>query len=195
MKAVIKAGAMAAGLVGLLAGSAHAGGMPQLEFANPLLISQVVWGAIIFALFYVAVSRYGLPKVDAILAHRAEVIGGDLAAARASKQTADQAVAELTQARRTAYAQSQAAVNAATQQAKTAAARDAEAARTRLDAQLAQSEAQIDAARGQAMASLRQVAAETAEALIARLTHQAPDRIRLDAAVGQALHARGLDLA
>ncbi len=177
----------------LLAAPAYAGGMPQLEFANPLLLSQVVWGAIIFAVFYLVVSRYGLPQVDAILAHRAEVIGGDLGAARAAKARADQAVAELDEARRTAYAQSQAEVNAAATRAKDAAAREAEAARMRLDAQLRQSEAQIEAARGQAMASLRQVAAETADALVIRLTHRSPDGARLDAAVGGALRARGLN--
>ena len=186
---------IAAALACLLAAPAHAGGMPQLEFGNPLLVAQVVWGAIIFLVFYLGVSQYGLPRVDAILAHRAEVIGADLAAARLSKQSADQAVAELTEARRTAYAQSQAAVNAASQRAKDAAAREAEAARTRLDAQLAESEAQIDAARGQAMASLRHVATETAEVLVARLTHQSVDRGRLDEAVGQALRARGLSAA
>ena len=191
----MKRAAIAAGMVYMFAGSAHASGMPQLEFANPLLLSQVVWGAIIFFAFYLAVSHIGLPKVDAILAHRAEVIGGDLAAAHLSKQRADQAVAELTEARRVAYAQSQAEVNAAAQRAKDAAARESDAARVRLDRQLAESEAQIDTARGQAMASLRQVAAETAEALITRLTHQAPDHGRLDDAVGDALHARGLNAA
>ncbi len=169
--------------------------MPQLEFGNPLLLSQVVWGAIIFLVFYLAVSHIGLPKVDAILTHRAEVIGNDLTAARQSKRNADQAVAELTEARRTAYAQSQAEVNAATLRAKATAAREAEAARMRLDRQLAESEAQIAAARGQAMASLRQVAAETASTLITRLTHQAPEQGRLDDAVGEALRARGLNVA
>ena len=189
MKRVIAAAVMLC----VLAHGARAGGMPQLEFANPLLLAQVVWGAIIFGVFYLAVSHIGLPKVDAILAHRAEVIGGDLAAARTAKREADQAIAELTEARRTAYAQSQADVNAAAARAKVAAAREAESARSRLDRQLAESEAQIDAARSQAMASLRQVAAETAEALVTRLTHQAPDRGRLDHAVGDALAAHGLN--
>ena len=191
MKTLVAAGA----LVCVVASSARAGGMPQLEFGNPLLLSQVVWGAIIFLVFYLAVSHIGLPKVDAILTHRAEVIGNDLTAARQSKRNADQAVAELTEARRTAYAQSQAEVNAATLRAKATAAREAEAARMRLDRQLAESEAQIAAARGQAMASLRQVAAETASTLITRLTHQAPEQGRLDDAVGEALRARGLNVA
>ena len=39
--------------------------MPQLDFANPLTTSQVVWGAIIFVVLYVLLSRIGLPKVGA----------------------------------------------------------------------------------------------------------------------------------
>ena len=88
-----------------VAGSAHASGMPQLAFGNPLLTAQVVWGAIIFALFYIGVSRYGLPQVDAILEHRAGVIGTDLEQARQAKLRADQAVAELNAARSRAYAE------------------------------------------------------------------------------------------
>jgi F-type H+-transporting ATPase subunit b len=178
-----------AGLVGV-AGSAHADTMPQLAFGNPLLLSQVIWGAIIFALFYVGVSRFGLPRVDAILAMRAEVIGNDLEQARLSKQRADQAVAELNEARRVAYAESQAAVNAATQKAKDAAQAQADEANARLDRQLADSEAQIAAARAQAMASLREVATETADAVIARLTNRHADPARVRDAVDRRLNAR-----
>ena len=176
-------------------GSAHASGMPQLAFGNPLLTAQVVWGGIIFALFYVAVSRYGLPRVDAILEHRAGVIGGDLEQARLSKQRADQAVAELNAARHKAYAESQAAVNAATQKAKDEAAQQAAEANARLDRQLDESEAQIGAARAQAMASLRGVAASTAEAVITRLTQQQPDDGRVQDAIARGLRTRGLETA
>jgi F-type H+-transporting ATPase subunit b len=182
----------AAGLAIGMAGQAHASGMPQLAFGNPLLLAQVVWGGIIFALFYIGVSRYGLPRVDAILDHRAGVISADLEQARTAKRQADQAVAELNEARRRAYAESQDAVNAATQKAKDDAARQAEAAKTRLDRQLAESEAQINAARAQAMASLHDVAASTADALIARLTHREPDQGRVRQVVGEAIRARGL---
>ena len=37
----------------LLPGVAHAEGMPQLDFANPLTTSQVVWGALIFIVLYI----------------------------------------------------------------------------------------------------------------------------------------------
>jgi F-type H+-transporting ATPase subunit b len=175
-----------------VAGAAHADTMPQLQFSNPLLLSQVIWGAVIFALFYLGVSRVGLPRVDAILANRAQVIGTDLEQARLSKQRADQAVAELNEARRLAYAESQAAVNAATQKAKESAATQAAEANAALDRQLAESEAQIGAARDRAMASLRDVATDTADAVITRLTNRQPDLALVRDAVDRGLRRHGL---
>jgi F-type H+-transporting ATPase subunit b len=173
-------------------GSAHASGMPQLAFGNPLLLSQVIWGGFIFAAFYYAVSRHGLPRIDAILDMRAGVIGGDLEQARLAKQRADQAVAELNEARRRAYAESQAALTAATQKAQADAAAQAKAATARLDRQLAASEAQITAARDRAMSSLHDVASDTAAAVIMRVTRLRPDPATISGAVEQRLRARGL---
>jgi F-type H+-transporting ATPase subunit b len=170
--------------------------MPQLDFGNPrnghLLVAQVVWGALIFAVFYLLVSRWGLPKVGAVLTMRAETIAADLDRARASKAEADRAVAELEATRRQAYAQSQAEVAAATQKAKAESAGLAAAQEARLDAQLAHSEAQIAAARASAMGAIRQVAAETASAVVARLTGAQADEARVHDAVGAILAERGL---
>lgn len=174
-----------------LASSAYADSMPQLQFGNPLLTAQVVWGALIFLVFYILVSRWGLPRVGAILEHRENAIAQDLEQARLAKQTADRAVAELTEARRRAYAESQAALTAAAQKAKDEAAAKAAEVNARLDRQLAESEAQINAARGNAMAALRGVAAETAEAIVQRLTGRtAPAAV--SGAVAEALARRGL---
>jgi hypothetical protein len=41
----------------LAASPAFAGTMPQLDFANPLLKAQVIWGAVIFAGLYLAIGR------------------------------------------------------------------------------------------------------------------------------------------
>ena len=54
----------------LLPSLAIAEGMPQLDFANPLTTWQVIWGAIIFILFYLLVSRWGLPQVGSVLEMR-----------------------------------------------------------------------------------------------------------------------------
>ena len=171
---------------------AHADGtMPQLDFANPLLKAQVVWGAIIFVGLYIALSRIGLPQVASVLEARAAKIGGDLEQARLSKDKADRAVAELNEARRLAYAEAQSALAAATQKAKDAAAKKSAEVNARLDAQLADSETRIAAARDGARAALREAAVETAESLVARLTGQAVVAGRVRDAVGAALAARG----
>jgi len=172
--------------------AAFAGGMPQLDFANPLLLAQVVWGAIIFFVFYVAVANWGLPKVGAILEMRASTIEGDLEQARLAKEKSDRAVAELTEARRLAYAESQAAVAAAAAKAKAEAAAQAAVLAARLEAQLAEAEAQIAAAREGAMGAIRAVALDTSAALVARLTGQTPDAAALGGEVNRALAARGL---
>jgi F-type H+-transporting ATPase subunit b len=176
----------------LAAGTARADTMPQLDFANPLLLSQVVWGAIIFAAFYAAVSTVGLPRVGAILAMREQTIGEDLEQARLAKNKADRAVADLNEARRRAYAESQAALNAATQKAKEDAAAQSAALNAKLDSQLKASEAQIAAARNQALGSLRGIATETTSSVITRVTGRAADPGRVQAAVSSLLAERGL---
>lgn len=175
----------------LLPGAAMAQGMPQLDFKNPLTTSQVVWGAIIFVLFYLLLSRWGLPRVGEVLEMRASTIARDLDAARGAKTGADSAVAELNEAIRLAQAGAQAEINRAIDAAKASAAAQAARLNERLEAQLASAERQIAAARAAALGALRQVATETASVLIDRLTGAAPDRQAVDAAVGVELAARG----
>ena len=73
----------------LPAAAMAAGGMPQLDFQNPLTLSQVVWGAIIFVVLYILLSRFALPKVGEVLEERAAHIARDLEGARAAKSKAD----------------------------------------------------------------------------------------------------------
>ena len=75
----------------LLPAAARAEGMPQLDFANPLTTSQVVWGVIIFAVLYVLLARIGLPKVGEVIEQRARHIAADLETAQKSKAQADAA--------------------------------------------------------------------------------------------------------
>ena len=171
----------------LMAAGPEKEGMPQLNFASQLTTSQVVWGAIIFALLYVAFSKWALPKVGTVVEDRRKRIAGDLDTARGSKAEADAAVAELTAATRMARSEAQASIAAATQQAKSEAASQAATANERLDAQLAEAEGRIAAARASAMGALRQVAGETATAVVLRLTGQQPDGGVVDRAVASRL--------
>ncbi len=144
--------------------------MPQLDFSTPLTVSQVVWGAIIFVVLYILLSRNALPLVTSVLEERAARISKDLDEASAAKASADVGIAEADQAIAKARAEAQAAINAALDEAKKAAALQAEALNARLEKQLQDAEAQIAQARASAMSALRQVATETAATVVTRLT-------------------------
>jgi F-type H+-transporting ATPase subunit b len=181
-----------AGLAALLPAAAMAAGMPQLDFSTPLTISQVVWGSIIFYLLYRLLGRSALPWVSSVLEERAEKISVDLNGAREAKTRADAGVDEANEATAHARAEAQAAINAAVEEAKKAAAIQTETLNARLEKQLADSEAQIAAARASAMSALRQVATDTAATVVTRLTGVSADANRVNDAVGAALAARGL---
>lgn len=199
MKMAFGGAVSAAALVGMsLASAALAaapagekkGGMPQLDFANPLTISQVVWLAIIFLALYLLLSRWALPQVGAVLEMRANRIQADLQAAHAAKASADSAVTELTAATREAQATAQAEINSAVATATEAAAAQSASLNARLEKQLAEAEQRIGAARAAAMGALRNVATDTAAAVITRLVGSTPDAGAVEQAVDAALAAR-----
>lgn len=167
-------------------------GMPQLNFANVLTTSQVVWMVIVFAGFYVLLSRWALPQVATVVEARASSIAADLEVARAAKAESDSAAREVAQATRDANAKAQAQIAEAVAQAKAEAAARLEISNKRLDEQLALAEAQITATTQSAMGALRQVAADTAASVIERLTGQEATSEVVDAAVASALAARGV---
>ena len=166
-------------------------GMPQLDFHNPLTISQVVWLAIIFAALYLLLSKWALPQVASVLEARAGAIAADLDAARGAKQSADAAIAELTAATHAAQATARTEIATAVAAAKSAADGQAATLNARLEAQLAAAETQIAAARASAVGALRQVAAEATAVVVSRLTGMAADQSAVDSAVGSVLAARG----
>ncbi len=174
-----------------LAQAPSSGGMPPLDFKNPLTTSQVVWLVIIFVVLYLLLARWALPQVGEVVEKRASIIAADLETARRAKAEADSAVSELTAATRKAHAEAQAGIAAALGEAKAEAAKQAEEANRRLDAQLDDAEQRIRAARDSAMGALRQVAADTAANVVTRLTGHTPDTASVEAAVGRTIAARG----
>ena len=180
-----------AGLLVLPVAARAAQGMPQLEFNNPLILSQVVWLAIIFFALYVLLARWGLPQVASVLATREATIRSALDAAHGAQAQAQRAVRELTDATARARAEAQASINRAADEAKRQAAAQAEQLNGRLEEQLRASEASIAQARTSAMNALRQVATETAITVVGRLTGHAADQGTVERAVGAELAARG----
>jgi F-type H+-transporting ATPase subunit b len=164
--------------------------MPQLDFANPLTISQVVWMFLIFGVLYYLLSRYALPAVGEVIEAREQRILADLDSARLAKEQADRAVGEVAERSRAASSEAQAEIARAVAAAKAEAAEAARQDNEQLERQLAEAEEQIGAARNQAMGALREVAVEAASTVVTRLTGQTPDRAQIDSAVGHAMAAK-----
>ncbi len=173
-----------------LPATAMAQGMPQLNFGNPLTLAQVWWGAIIFIVFLLLCWLWGLPQVAGVLERRSAAIAADLDTARQAKMKADQFVAETQEAIARARAEAQGQINSALEAARQHASAQSAELHTRLEAQIKESEARIDQARQTALRALRQVATETAAAVVTRLTGTAPPPARLEQAVSVALAAR-----
>ncbi|AQS84667.1 MAG: hypothetical protein ABF876_16115 [Acetobacter aceti] len=164
---------------------AHAAGMPQLDFRNPLLVGQVIWGAGIFLFFYLALRGWALPKVDTVLASRSQRINGDLDQARAAKVDADNAVRELNETKKAAAAEAQAHLDAVLDdERKQAAIRLADLG-AKLEAEIASAEKAVAEERSKALASLKPIASDVAEALVQKLTGIKPDRLKIESAVAK----------
>lgn len=152
--------------------------MPQFDFAN-VTWPQLVWLALFFIVLYFGVVRMTLPKLGRVMEQREDKISGDLNAAHAAKETADQVDARYHAEMDASREQARQAITAAkVEAAKASEARLATAA-SAADAEIAAAEARIAAASAKAEGALRDAAAESAQAIVAKLTGVEP---ALDAA-------------
>lgn len=168
----------------------ESGGMPQLDFGNPLVIAQVIWMLLIFAGLYWLVKERGLPLVAEVLEERRSRIEGDLEAAQAAKAQADAALAAHREATQKARAEAQSSIAAALQAAQSDAEAKSGALNERLNRQVAEAESRIDASRRAAMGALREVAVDATESLVTKLVGAA-DRAVVGRAVDGVLATRG----
>ncbi|HEX8233449.1 MAG TPA: hypothetical protein VF559_08920 [Caulobacteraceae bacterium] len=157
------------------------GGLPQ--FDPTWWAGQAVWLLIIFAVLFVLMKTVFVPRVGGTIVRREETIAGDIAEARRLKAVAEaqaaEAAAETGQARARAQktaAEAKARVKAEAQQRQ--AAEEARLAET-----MASAEAGIRQAREQAMASVRGIAAETAQAIVEKLSGRPASTEEVDRAL------------
>jgi F-type H+-transporting ATPase subunit b len=156
-------------------------------FASNTFVSQLLWLAILFGLLYYLMDKVALPRIAAILHNRSVRLSGDLDEAQRMRTEAEAAGA----AYQKSLAEARARAKAIAQEARDALAAENDAKRKALEAELAErlaaSEATISARTTEAMASVRGIAADTAAAIIERLTGQAPDRASVEAALDRTL--------
>jgi F-type H+-transporting ATPase subunit b len=158
-------------------------GMPQLDFST--WPNQIFWLAVTLVAIYLILTRIAMPRISAVLAERRGTITNDLAAAEELKQKAVEAEKAYNDA--LAAARAEAAKIVAKARADIQA--DLDAATAKADAEIAakteQSEARIGEIRAGAVASVTEVAKDTAKEIVAALGGKADAR-----AVTAAVNAR-----
>lgn len=143
--------------------------MPQIAQLAETWSSQIFWLLLIFGLVFFVVGRGMVPRVLGTVELRDKQIAGDLAAARAARDAADEAEAAFRQRENANRASAQALVSEA--KAKAALATEAKLAEVQggIDASLAEAEARIADSRAAAASEIEAVAAEAAQDIVSRI--------------------------
>ncbi len=143
--------------------------MPQIAQLAETWSSQVFWLLVFFGITFFVIGRGMVPKVMETVAQRDSQIAGDLAAAKAARDAAD----DQEEAWRVRENENRAAAQAIVAKAKADAAASSQkklkAAQGRLDTKLAEAEARIAEARNAALSELEAVATEAAQDIVSRL--------------------------
>ncbi len=162
--------------------------MPQISQLAATYASQIFWLIVTFGLVFLVVGRGMLPRVQATMASRDDKIAGDLAAAKAARDAAEQAESEWQARDHANRERAQAVVAEARSTATKASEATLGAANADQAARIAEHEAGIRAATAQAVTEIEGVAAEAAQAIVARVSgaQVSPDEAR--AAVQQVMH-------
>lgn len=159
--------------------------MPQ--FDPTYFAPQLFWLAVTFIGLYWAMTKVALPRIGEVLDERQRKIDDSLDKAAALKAEAEAAIAAYEKALAESRSKAQAVLRETNDKlAKQAEARQKDLA-DRLAAQIKAGEARIAAAKEQALANVRQVAAEVARSAAEKLTGLAIDEARAEKAVVTAL--------
>ncbi|MEM9144826.1 MAG: F0F1 ATP synthase subunit B' [Pseudomonadota bacterium] len=157
------------------------GGLPQLDFST--WPSQIFWLVISLVILYQLMTKIALPRISSVLEERADAIADDLDRAEEFKRKAEEA--SLAYDRALAEARTEAQAIAAKTRAEIQKEIDAEMAKAdeEIAARAAESERRIKEVRDDALASVGQVAEETAAAVVEAVLPDAMDADAVKAAV------------
>jgi F-type H+-transporting ATPase subunit b len=166
----------------------HPGGKPPFPpFNKETFVSQLVWLVIFFVALYAIISKLAIPQLGGIIEARSQKSDGDLAEAKRLKDQSDAAIAAYEKSLADARARAQTLAG----ETRDKLAAEAEVSRKKLEAELnarlAKAEQTIAATKTSAMANVQGIAADTAGAIVERLTGTAPSGAAVAAAVADAL--------
>lgn len=167
------------------AGGGHKAAFPPFE--KDTFASQLLSFAIAFGLLYLIVSRLALPRVGGVLAARQRVIDADLNEAARLKEASDGALKAYETELATARAKAQAMASEVREKLNAQQEQEKATLEGNLSTRLAAAEKTIATMRAQAMGNVRGIAAETAAAIVERLTGTNPNAAAVDAALDASL--------
>ncbi|KQS54370.1 ATP synthase F0 subunit B' [Brevundimonas sp. Leaf363] len=165
-------------------GHGGGGGLPQFDTTH--WFGQAAYLLFLFVILYVLIARVFAPRLRRVLDERTETISSAVAAARqVQTEAADQAAAakaDLAKAR----AEARSLATAAKQRVADEANARLAAEESVVNARIAEAEAAIAKSRDAAMTHVSGIAADTASALVERLTGKAPAKADVAAALNGA---------
>ena len=162
--------------------------MPQLVFAD--FAPQLVWLAITFTVLYLILARVALPRISTTLERRRDVIANDLDEAGSLKRQGEDALKAYEAALAAARTKAHAIAADTRQKLNDEADRQKAGLQAAMAKRAAEAEARIAAAKVTAMANVREIASDSAAAIVSRLIGSAPDGAALTRAVDAALMTR-----
>ena len=131
--------------------------------------SQLLWIAITFGALYLLMSKIALPRIGSILENRKGIIDADLAAADASRQKTDAAIAAYEAALAAAKAKAQGIANESREAITADLAAKRSAVEADLTAKVTAAEARISATKTEALTHVDEIATETAQTVVTQL--------------------------
>jgi len=148
---------------------------------------QLVWLAISFVILYFLMSRVALPRIADVLEDRQSRIADDLDQAEQLKSSAEQVIADYEAALADARLNAQAMLAQTTSEANAAAEKRNAEVTERIGNEAAAAADRIASAKTAAMAEVRSVATELAQAAAEKLIGESVGEAEVNAAVGAAI--------
>ncbi len=171
-------------------GGEQAVGMPQLDFDT--WASQIFWAALALVLLYQILAKKIMPRIAGALEDRHHAIAGDLDSASTLKAKAEEAQGAYQKALSDAKARAHEIAEKNRAELNVQIAEANEKAEAEIAARTAEGEERIAAIRAEATANAREVAGETAKAIVDKLAPGSADPSAISAAVERALAERGM---
>lgn len=154
------------------------GGLPQLDAQN--FAPQLFWLALTFGVLYFLMKRVALPRVSEVIEERHDRIQSDLTAAERLKGETEKALATYEKS----LADARSNAGAIARETREKVGRETDQEKSKVDSQiavkLAEAETRIAGMKSKALASVNEIAVDTAGAIIAKIIGEgvSPDEIK-----------------